>query len=49
MKASEFYDKTMPHELKPKDDLDYVKKQFDYYDLIDFAERYLENYKSRQE
>ena len=49
MDARQFYNLKMPAHLKPKDTYDKLNKQFDYYDLIGFAEEYLEHYKSRQE
>ena len=40
MKAEDFYKEHYNEQWQPKDKFDKQKKQFDYYDLIDFAEQY---------
>jgi len=40
MKAEDFYKEHYNEQWQPKDKFDKQKKQFDYYDLIDFAEKY---------
>ena len=40
MKAEDFYKEHYNEQWQPKDKFDKQKKQFDYYDLIEFAEQY---------
>jgi len=43
MDAEEFYKKHLNEHRQPKDKFDRTKKQFDYHDMIDFADSLVKN------